>query len=224
MLQNLLPPLPVIIALAPAFTVLAINSKSDFRKWLIALIAGGGWFVALIARLPLLTFIARWFQENYVFITLSSSILAGVFEEPVRFVLLKYVSKEIKLGLRELISFGLGWGLVEALIIYVFQAIFLQYGLGVEWFKLLPGAIERNIAALFHTALTFIAAWVLVKGVKYIMIPISLHALANIYATLMLQVTKDLWIIEGFIGLLFVPLSVILILIVHGAILEKSKG
>jgi len=113
---------------------------------------------------------------------------------------------------------------VKAPIIYVFQAIFLQYGLGVEWFKLLPGAIERNIATLFHTALTFIAAWVLVKGVKYIMIPISFHALANIYATLMLQVTKDPWIIEGFIGLLFVPLSVILILIVHGAILEKSKG
>ena len=222
--QNLLPLIPVILALAPAFIVLAINSKSDFRKWLIALIAGGGWFVALIARLPFLTLTTKWFQGNYVFIALSSSILAGMFEEPVRFVLLKYVSKEIKLGTRELISFGLGWGLVEALIIYVLQAIFLQYGLGAEWYKLLPGAIERNIATLFHTALTFIAAWVLVKGVKYIMIPISLHALANIYATLMLQVTKDPWIIEGFIGLLFVPLSVILILIVHGAILEKSKG
>ena len=222
--QNLLPLIPVILALVPAFIVLAINSKSDFRKWLIALIAGGGWFVALIARLPFLTLTTKWFQGNYVFIALSSSILAGMFEEPVRFVLLKYVSKEIKLGLRELISFGLGWGLVEALIIYVLQAIFLQYGLGVEWYKLLPGAIERNIAALFHTALTFIAAWVLVKGIKYIMIPISLHALANIYATLMLQVTKDPWIIEGFIGLLFVPLSLILILIVHGAILEKSKG
>jgi len=222
--QNLLPLIPVILALVPAFIVLAINSKSDFRKWLIALIAGGGWFVALIARLPFLTLTTKWFQGNYVFIALSSSILAGMFEEPVRFVLLKYVSKEIKLGLRELISFGLGWGLVEALIIYVLQAIFLQYGLGAEWYKLLPGAIERNIATLFHTALTFIAAWVLVKGIKYIMIPISLHALANIYATLMLQVTKDPWIIEGFIGLLFVPLSLILILIVHGAILEKSKG
>jgi len=224
MLRNLLSLIPVTLALMPAFIVLAVSSKSDFQKWLIALVAGSGWFVALIARLPLLTLIARWFQGNHVFIALSSSILAGVFEEPVRFVLLKYVSKEIKLGTRELISFGLGWGLVEALIIYVLQAIFLQYGLGVEWYKLLPGAIERNIAALFHTALTFIAAWVLVKGVKYIMIPISLHALANIYATLMLQVTKDPWIIEGFIGLLFVPLSVILILIVHGAILEKSKG
>ena|GEM_PF-5269461 len=91
-------------------------------------------------------------------------------------------------------------------------------------FKLLPSAIERNIATLFHIALTFIAAWVLVKGVKYIMISISLHALANIHANLMLQVTKDPWIIEGFIGLLLVPLSVILILIVHKAILEKSKG
>ena len=56
------------------------------------------------------------------------------------------------------------------------------------------------------------------------MISISLHALANIHANLMLQVTKDPWIIEGFIGLLLVPLSVILILIVHKAILEKSKG
>ena len=224
MLRNLLSLIPATLALMPAFIVLAISSKSDFQKWLIALIAGGGWFVALIARLPFLTLTAKLFQGNYVFIALSSSILAGVFEEPVRFALLKYVSKEIKLGLRELISFGLGWGLVEALIIYVFQAIFLQYGLGVEWFKLLSGAIERNIATLFHTALTFIAAWVLVKGLKYIMIPVSLHALANIYANLMLQVTKDPWIIEGFIGLLFVPLSVILILIVHGAILEKSKG
>jgi len=31
--------------------------------------------------------------------------------------------------------------------------------LGVEWYKLLPGAIERNIVTLFHAALTFIAVW-----------------------------------------------------------------
>ena len=100
--QNLLPLIPVILALAPAFIVLAINSKSDFRKWLIALIAGGGWFVALIARLPFLTLTTKWFQGNYVFIALSSSILAGVFEEPVRFVLLKYVSRKLSWELENL--------------------------------------------------------------------------------------------------------------------------
>jgi len=224
MVLSVLPLIPIFLALTPALTALAINSKGDLQKWLIALIAGGGWFVALIARLPLLTLITKLFQKSYIIVVASSSLLAGIFEEPVRFLLLKYISKEIKLGARELISFGLGWGLVEALIIYVFQAIFMQYGLGAKWFNLLPGAVERNIATLFHIALTFTVAWVLVKEVKYIMLPISLHAMANIYAASLLWIVKDPWIIEGLIGFLIVPLSIVAILIMHRAIIGEVHG
>ena len=34
----------------PTDTTIAIISKSDFQKWPIALVAGGGWFAALIAK------------------------------------------------------------------------------------------------------------------------------------------------------------------------------
>jgi len=204
--------IPLALAILPSLLILVFISKVKTKLLLTAIMGGGGWFIALIARMPVLALFSRGFQGNYVIVTVASSILAGVFEEPTRYLLLKHVFRGRRnLDINALVSFGLGWGLTEAIIIYVFQAAYIGFALNIDWVKLVPGALERNIATLFHVALTFIAAYVIIKGLKLIVIPISLHALANLYATFLLQITKNPWLIEGFLALALIPTSIALI-------------
>lgn len=205
--------IPVVLAILPSLLTLALLCKVDFRKWVLAILGGGGWFIALIARLGLLAFISKTVKE-YLIAELSSSILAGLFEETARYFLIKHVFRKNEVwSSKHLTSFGLGWGLIEAILIYVSQALYLGYVLQVEWFNLIPGAIERNIAVLFHVALTFLIAYIIRKG-KFILIlvPITLHAVSNIYAVLVFNFVKNPWLTELLILLLLVPISVAIIL------------
>ncbi len=214
MALNMLLIIPLALAILPSLLVLVFTSKMKPRLLLTAIMGGGGWFIALIARMPILALVSRGFQGNYVIVAVASSILAGVFEEPTRYFLLKHVLRgRENLDINALVSFGLGWGLTEALIIYVFQAAYVGLALNIDWVKLVPGALERNMATLFHVALTFIAAYVIIKGLKLIVVPISLHALANLYAVFLLQVTRNPWFIEGFLALALIPASIALIVL-----------
>ena len=205
--------IPVVLAILPSLLTLALLCKVDFRKWVLAILGGGGWFIALIARLGLLAFISKTVEE-YLVAGLSSSILAGLFEETVRYLLIKHVFRKNEVwSSKHLASFGLGWGLIEAILIYVSQALYLGYVLQVEWFNLVPGAIERNIAVLFHVALTFLIAYIIRRGkFMFILVPITLHAVSNIYAVLVFNFVKNPWFTELLILLVLVPVSAIIIL------------
>jgi len=217
--------IPLALAILPSLLALAFISKMKFKLLLTAIIGGGGWFIALIARMPLLALISRYFQGDYVAVAAASSILAGVFEEPARYFLLKHVLKgKENVNVNTLVSFGLGWGLTEALIIYVFQAAYVGLALNVDWVRLVPGALERNIATLFHIALTFVAVYVIIKGLRFITVPISLHALANLYAVFLLQLTKNPWIIEGFLALALIPASIALIVFSRKTIVSSPTS
>jgi len=205
--------IPIVLAVLPSLLTLVLICRVDFRKWVLAILGGGGWFIALIGRLGLLAFISKTVKE-YLATGLSSSILAGLFEETARYLLIKHVFRKNEVwSSKHLASFGLGWGLIEAILIYVSQALYLGYVLQVEWFNLIPGAIERNIAVLFHVALTFLMAYIIRKG-KFILIlvPITLHAVSNIYVVTVFNFVKNLWFTELLILLALVPISAIIIL------------
>lgn len=208
-----LPIIPVALATLPSLLTLTLICRMDFRKWVLAILGGGGWLLALIARLGILALISKTVKEYLVF-GLISSILAGFFEESARYFLIKHVFKRNELlEFKHLASFGLGWGFIEAVLTYVPQALYASYVLQANWLSLAPGAIERNIAILLHVALTFLMAYV-VRGKKLALIftPITLHAFSNIYAISMFSFVKNVWLTELLVALVLAPTSVIIIL------------
>jgi len=205
--------IPVALAILPSLLTLAFLSKIDFRKWVLVLLGGGGWFVALVARLGIIAFISKTLKE-YLIVGAISSVLAGFFEESTRYFLIKYAVREReRWSFKHLASFGLGWGFIEAVTIYVSQALYIGIVLHVEWFNLIPGAIERNVAILFHVALTFLVAYIVRKEKSMlILVPMTLHAISNIYAVVVFSFIRNPWLTEFFVSLVLIPVSVTIIL------------
>ena len=205
--------IPVALAIAPSLLTLIFLCKTDFRKWILALIGGGGWFIALIARLGILALISKTIKE-FLIVSVVSSVLAGIFEESTRYFIIKHIIREDELwSSKHLASLGLGWGFIEALMIYVSQALFAGFVLQVSWLSLIPGAIERNVAVFFHVALTFLVAYIVRReNVALMIAPITLHAVSNIYAVLVFNYVRNVWITEAFISFAIIPISALVIL------------
>jgi uncharacterized membrane protein YhfC len=95
--------------------------------------------------------------------------MAGLFEEGIKYGFLRKYPSFIK-TLKHALCFGLGWGICEALLIYVLTV--LTYGFLYEWlitlislppesilaYNFILGAFERNIAIVFHVSATILVA------------------------------------------------------------------
>lgn len=190
----------MIIAVVPGFTALILVSGRNIRNWLNALIGGAGWFIALLLRAPLLVYLDRLPDINMKM--LFAALAAGVYEEVFRVLIVRSRVKS-SLDINAVAAIGLGWGLVEALIIYVLQVPISASLYGYNWIVFLPGAIERNAAILFHVSLSFIAALAMRYGLlKILCINISLHMCFNTIAVYTLLITRDPWLTEAIIALI----------------------
>ena len=153
--------IPMLISVLPGLLLLAAISRSGRGCWLAALVGGAGWLAALIAREPLLLLVES--LGTYPRICLAAS-MAGVFEETSRYLVLRYfasVSRSRSVDPYTVLSIGLGWGLAEALLLYVVQVPLAVALYGYQWTDLLPGAIERNSATAFHPrmAMSMLRGW-----------------------------------------------------------------
>lgn len=197
--------IPLLISFTPGLTILTLTAKRDVRLWLISLLGGGGWILALLLRQPLLIMLAG-IGPSYIYI---ASFLAGLFEECFRLVLLRinFVSRS---SLKGSLSLGLGWGLSEALNIYTIPALITAVMMGYSWLDLLPGAVERNSATLLHVALSLLLSKN-VRDLRLLLAAISLHTLLNVIGVTSLLVLKDVWLVEGLIALtsllIFTPIA-----------------
>ncbi len=166
-----------LIAGLPAFLVFLYIARLKASMWVSAILGGIFWFVALLARIPILLVfelvglvISPAFLMAYTAaLLLGASLMAGLFEEGIKYVFLKKYPQYIK-AMKHALCFGLGWGISEALLLYVFDV--LAYGFLYDWLiTIIPlppesililnfmiGAIERNIAILFHVSATIIVA------------------------------------------------------------------
>lgn len=196
--------IPIAISLIPGFIALLLISRKSFTLWLIALLGGGGWLVALMLRLPILSLLTQ--SPYYILI---ASLMAGVFEECIRFLILR-LGIISKFSLRGFTSLGLGWGLTEALLIYavpvyVSSMIFNYYGL----LDLLPGALERNSAIIIHLSLTLLMS-LRIGSIKLLILAVILHSLINYLAVSSLILLGNVWYVEGIIALIslsiFIPI------------------
>ncbi len=137
-----------------------------------------------------------------------SSLLAGVFEETTRYFMVRYRFHNKDL-LGEVLAVGLGWGVMEALIIYVLQALIASTYYGYTWIDLMPGAIERNWAIMFHVAMTLLITYAILRGSVFygILLTGSLHMLTGLLAGVVLAYTSDPWLIEALLGVIVVGIT-----------------
>jgi uncharacterized membrane protein YhfC len=166
-----------LIAILPAFLIFLYIARFKGSMWLSAILGGVFWLLALLARTPILVALEFWgltitpaFYVVYVTIMIFlGAFMAGLFEEGIKYGFLKKVPRFID-TVKHALSFGLGWGLCEALLLYVLTV--LLYGFLYDWLitiitlppepvlilNFIAGAVERNIAILFHVSATIIVA------------------------------------------------------------------
>ncbi len=204
---------PIIISIGPVIVASLINNGKDNRLWFSYIFGMAGWYIALVLRIPILMMIN--FLDKIVRI-ISASLLAGVFEETTRFFSLRYIMKETK-NPKAPISFGLGWGFSEAVLIYVINVLVSSSIYGYSWIEFLPGAFERNTACIFHTAMAMLLGYSIIRNKtpsSYLSLAIILHGFTNILPYIIsFYYTNNTWIIELvlFITVVIITLPIILI-------------
>jgi len=191
----------ILLGLLPCLAVFAWLGRRVFAFML----GFAGWVAALLARLPLLQ-VPLWLYGEGVAVAplylVYASLLAGVFEEGVRFLAVWKVDF-VRSDWRSLLSFGLGWGLVEALLLYALSAWVAVYvfRVGVGFEELLAGAVERNLAVLIHVSLSFVVFRALARRM-WLLVAVAVHALVDVAATFSLRVFGlGLWGTEGVVAL-----------------------
>ncbi|MGQ9759194.1 MAG: YhfC family glutamic-type intramembrane protease [Candidatus Methanomethylicaceae archaeon] len=184
----------ILLAFAPLILVAVYLGRDHPRALLFG---GAGWILALVLRIiPL-----RLFQSvvlDIVAVIIYSAILAGLFEEITRFWLVRRTKlSDSKQGM----TFGLGWGIAEALVIFIPSVLFGPTSLFTNFMDILPGVLERYVAVLAHIAFTFI----IIRGMQYreyVIVAIAGHAVLDFIAGMTYYVMRlSVWQVEGLVAL-----------------------
>jgi len=214
--------------------------------WLSALLGGIFWLVALLARTPILVVLEFWaLTVPPVFIVIlavilifTGAFLAGLFEEGIKYGFLNKYPQFIK-TVKHALCFGLGWGLCEALLLYV--STVLLYGFLYDWlitiitlptepeffFSFILGAFERNIAIVFHVSATIIVALaVWHRQFLFAVVAILAHFLFDFIPLMILQFVLypllDQYIAAIVVECLFAVVAIIFLVLAYW--LWKRKG
>lgn len=188
--------LAILVATLPFIVILGYYARLDYKKYLAFFIGGLLWVAALILRLPLLGWASM--SESIWILLLIPSALAGIFEETVRFIALKFVETFKK----NFFLFAMGWSFFEVAGMYCTNILYyLVLNQGVSFIDALPGLIERFSATVLHLAFTIIVLKS-VHNKKLLALAISLHAGVNLFGVLLLALNINVWIIE--IALVFI--------------------
>ena len=182
-----------ILVFAPLF-ILGFYFGRNTPKLL--LFGGMGWVLALILRIiPLNLF--QLLVQDLVAVIGYSAILAGLFEEGMRFWLIKRTkTSDLKAGL----TFGLGWGIAEALVIYFPSVLLSPTTSSLGLLDLLPGVLERYVAVLAHIALTFIVLKA-TSYKEYLVVAVVAHTVLDWVAGLAYYVMRlPVWQVEGLVA------------------------
>lgn len=196
-----------VIALGPILGFFIYKARFKTELWVVFIIGGVIWLLALIVRTPLLL-AKSMFPWDLVYFAYAA-ILAGLFEELFRYFFMKKWDK-FRRSNAHIFSIGLGWGFFEAFIIYVLSivliAVLLDLGISIpelpsytssfEFFvNGLAGAFERWIATLLHVSLTFIVFQALKKKL-YLYLAIVIHTIVDFMAVTIAYSTQNIVLTE----------------------------
>jgi len=187
------------IALVPGAVALFTAADLSVRRWIAAAAGGGGWLLAYALRIPVIiaasTALAPQ-QRMWLLVLLS-----GVFEEGVRYAVMRILSRGDSYRVRDAVSLGLGWGVTEALLIYV-AALPIAAMRGLGYHQLLPGALERNSAIAFHALVSIVVAYAAARrSIPVLVGAMAMHSGLNAAAVLLLAYLRNPWAVEGAIAL-----------------------
>ncbi len=145
-----------------------------------------------------------------------ASILAGLFEEGLRFFILRR-RKSLRIDRKSVLSFGLGWGVGEAIILYIpaVASLPLLADAAPSITEMILGAIERNLAILAHVSFTFIVLAAFTRGKTFLALAILLHVALNAGAVSTLILTQNVLLTEAMIGIV-VAISLVIAYQVRG--------
>ncbi len=201
-------PILIIIALLPWFIYFVYKTRLE-SKYVDPFMMGAiGWFLAMVARFPLLVFAVLSF--GIVVAGIVSAISAGVFEEVFRYYFSKrYIKLPITNG--KVISLGLGWGLMEAFMTFCLSLvgllIIIKFNIDIPWLEEIPtlrelmilgllGAFERLVTTSLHVGLTIFIIFAQ-HDKKWLYFAILYHFLVDIMAVIYYVLHFGIYLLEA---------------------------
>lgn len=189
----------ILIALVPAFALFVYVARTRKAMWLAFALGAVGWTVALYARLPILNVISSIIDSSILIFAIAS-LFAGVFEEGIRYGLMRKI-RYLRIDWRHVLSFSLGWGFGEAVLIYAINMLAAVYTLGYDlsFSDMLAGAVERDFAVILHVGLTFIIyKAVTSRKFAWVAVAVALHAAVDFISVTLYHVLElPVWHVEA---------------------------
>lgn len=182
------------------------------RKRILVFLLGVLCFIVsqVLLRLPILNYLQDspnfilYYTFNPLIIGLIIAFSAGVFEEGFRFIFKRFLIKPVKTDILEPILFGLGHGLVEALIV-------LEPFLQTTPIKSLAlGIMERILAIILHIGLSVIVwnGFQKDERVKYLILAIVVHGAVNSLIPILGGAPWGILLIEGLLAIVAIVMLV----------------
>lgn len=203
----------------PVTTGIVFSVRSKNIK---PLFLGAGCFLIfqILTRIPIIQYILplnpqyQLFQiTNPLLFIFFISLSAGVFEELGRYILMKSFLKNGTV--RDSISFGIGHGGIEAVLLVGVQSIILVFTNSITALpseQLFLSGIERISAMMLHIGWS-VLIWQSVKNKKFriTLFAIATHTLVDFISVYLKQLGFSLYFIEG----LFIIFAVIMLVYVR---------
>jgi uncharacterized membrane protein YhfC len=218
-----LPFLAIALALVPAIFLAVYFARASLYVWLSFVIGFVGWIAAIVLRLvPLqLPLILNLTSSSSTVYVIYAAILAGVFEEGIRYLLVKKIRYTGE-SFRSILSFGLGWGISEASIIYGAAAIFAIITTpSISFFDLLPGAVERNSAIMLHVALSLLVLKAAKGHKRFLFLAMFIHASDDAFAVLFADAVYNIWLTES--AILVISVIILLVILANAGIRKRNN-
>lgn len=194
--------LGIAIAVLPATAAAVVFAGRDKAGWVCVGLGAMGWLVALLLRWVPLQYplsVGSTSGGSVVYFAYAA-LLAGLFEEGIRYVMIRKI--KLLRTARRVICLGIGWGLLEAVLLYAVNLAAVAYTAeyAPNILDLLPGAVERNVAIILHTALSLVILKAL-ESKEYLLVAIALHAVLDFLGVVSLYVFRlTVWQVEGVIA------------------------
>jgi uncharacterized membrane protein YhfC len=154
----------------------------------------------LLMRIPLLNLLSTQaffivFSMKYVYGFIAFlSITAALFEETARYFFMRRGLKSLRL--QSILSFGLGHGGIEAIVLVGISTLFTSASL-VDSTSLFYGGFERLSAMLLHMSLSVMVALSIQNHSKtYLFMAYGLHTVVNFALISLLQLGINVFILE----------------------------